>query len=139
MNSLPRRRILHAAAATALAGALSGSARAQDDSAKTKGPQEWGGWFTNPAGNKHMPVVSSLRHGDQVKISLEVRHPQAAAHHISNIRIYDADRIEIATLELHPTLSTPQGALLLRVPAGTNLYAVSNCNKHGLWYSAFTV
>ncbi len=134
-NNLPRRDVLKAAAAVAAGSLFAPNLSAQD----ADGPEEWGGWFAAAEGNKHMPVVSVSRHGEEVDIQLDVRHPQGAAHHISNVRIYDENRIEIATAEFHPTSSTPRATLTLRIPEGRTLYAVSNCNKHGLWYRKFEV
>jgi len=45
----------------------------------------------------------------------------------------------VATADFNPTLSTPRATMTLRVAEGTKLYAVSDCNKHGLWYLEFTV
>lgn len=138
MSSLPRRKILKAAAATAFGGALASTASAANF-AQESGPEEWGGWFMSSAGNKHMPAVSVSRREDEVDVTLEVKHPQGAGHHISNVRVYTEERIEIATAEFNATLSTPRAQMTLRVAKGTKLYAVSNCNKHGLWYTEFTV
>jgi len=134
MSTLPRRKVLKAAAAATLGATFASTATAQEAST---GPEEWGGWFMAAAGNKHMPTIATARRGDEVDITLEVKHPQGAAHHISNVRLYDENRIEIATAEFNATLSTPRASMTLRVAAGTTLYAVSNCNKHGLWYTEF--
>lgn len=133
MSTLPRRRVLKAAAATALGATLTSTASASQGT----GPEEWGGWFMAAAGNKHMPTIATARRGDEVDITLEVKHPQGAAHHIMNVRIFDENRCEIATAEFNPTLSTPRASMTLRVAEGTTLFAVSNCNKHGLWYTEF--
>jgi len=141
MSALPRRQVLKAAAATAFggllaseAGAVSGVTRRADD-----GPTSFGGWLSDTEGDKHIPVVTSARRGDEVDVTIEVKHPQGAAHHVSNVRVYDAERIEVATADFHATLSTPRATMTLRVAAGTKLYAVSDCNKHGLWYLEFSV
>ena len=139
MSTLPRRNILKAAAATALGATLASSASAQDRRAASGEPKEWGGWLMSPSGNKHMPVVTTERHGEEALVNFVVKHPQGAEHHISNVRIYDKNRLEIATAEFNPTLSTPKASMTLRVAAGTKLFAVTNCNKHGLWYTEFTV
>lgn len=138
MNTLPRRKILKVAAATALGATLVGESQAQDSQPATSNPEEWGGWFMSAAGNKHMPVVTMVRNGDEVDLTLEIKHPQGAAHHISNVRIYDENRIEVATAQFNATLSTPRASMTLRLAAGTKLFAVSNCNKHGLWYTEFS-
>ena len=135
MSTLPRRGILKAAAASAFVGSFAGTA----DAGQAEPPQEWGGWFMAAGGNKHMPVVTSERRGEDAVVSFTVKHPQGAAHHIMNVRLFDENRVEIASVDFSPTLSTPQASMSLRLPAGTKLYAVSNCNKHGLWYSEFTV
>lgn len=103
------------------------------------GPQEWGGWFTDTGGNKHMPVVTAKRNGDEVTVVIDVPHVQNAGHHISYVRIYTAKRVEIASAEFNTTLSTPRATMTLRLPEGTTLYAVSDCNKHGIWYTEFQV
>ena len=131
-----RRNLLKGAAAVALGGLLSSDATA---ASSPNGPEEWGGWFTDASGNKHMPVVTSKRQGAEVTISLDVPHPQNAGHHISYVRIYTAKRIEIASTEFNPSLSTPRATMTLRLPEGTTLYAVSDCNKHGIWYTEFKV
>jgi desulfoferrodoxin (superoxide reductase-like protein) len=135
-NMMNRRNLLKGAAAVAFGGLLStesSAAQPQD------GPQEWGGWFTDAQGNKHMPVVTTKRDGDAVSIAIHVPHVQNAGHHISYVRIYSAKRVEIASAEFHATMSTPGTTMTLRLPAGTTLFAVSDCNKHGIWYTEFQV
>lgn len=98
-----------------------------------------GGWFTKASGDKHMPTVSSTRNGDEVEIALEVKHPQGESHHITDIRVYDEDRIEVARCAFNPTLSRASATMTLKIEKGTTLYAVSDCNKHGLWFTEFDV
>jgi|FLOH01.1.fsa_nt_gi desulfoferrodoxin-like iron-binding protein len=130
-----RRNLLKGAAAVAFGGLLSTESSAQDPS----GPQEWGGWFTDAAGNKHMPVVKVTREGEESTVVIDVPHVQNAAHHISYVRVYTENRIEVASAEFNTTLSTPRATMTLRLPAGTKLFAVSDCNKHGIWYTEFQV
>lgn len=131
-----RRNLLKGAAAVAFGGLLS----TESSAAQTQdGPQEWGGWFTDASGNKHMPVVAAKRNGDEVSIVIDVPHVQNSGHHISYVRIYTAKRVEIASAEFNTTLSTPRATMTLRLPVGTTLYAVSDCNKHGIWYTEFQV
>lgn len=134
MTSLPRRKILQAAAVTALGGTLAAKTSVRDEDLT-----EVGGWFTKSSGNKHMPAVSSTRDGKLVTVTLEVKHPQGASHHISDVRVYDEDRIEVARSSFSPTLSKPSTTMTFSMEPGTKLFAVSDCNKHGLWFTEFSV
>lgn len=96
-----------------------------------------GGWLTSPKGNKHMPVVTVNRDGDVARIHVQVKHPQGDSHHIEALHIYDADRILLSTVELHPEHSEPEATFVLYVKAGTPLIAVGGCNLHGIWFTEF--
>ena len=96
-----------------------------------------GGWLTSKKGNKHMPVVTVNRQGDLAVIKAVVKHPQTSRHHIEAIHLYDADRLLISTVQLHPSQSSPEATFYVRVPAGTRLIALGDCNLHGLWFTEF--
>ena len=98
-----------------------------------------GGWQSRAGGDAHIPIVTVCREGEQVRIGLEIRHVQTSVHHISAIRLYDHQRQELCSMECHASLSVAEGLFVLCLPPGSQLFAVSDCNLHGLWMKRFSV
>ncbi len=96
-----------------------------------------GGWQIKPENNKHVPIVTTTRSKDLLKILVTVEHPQTSEHHISAIKIYNEKRIELSAQRLHPNLSIPTAFFILSIPAGKSLFAITDCNLHGLWAKQF--
>jgi desulfoferrodoxin-like iron-binding protein len=131
-----RRDTILAGMAIAAAGIIGSRAYGEEPEVKTV--EMDGGWLTAKDGDKHIPVVEVKREGERADITIAVLHPQGKSHHISAIRLYDDDRVLISTVELDATRSEPRAVFSLKVAAGTALFAVSDCNLHGLWVKAFT-
>ncbi len=98
-----------------------------------------GGWQSRAGGDAHIPDVTVCREGELVRIGIVVRHVQTVAHHISAIRLYDHQRQELCGMSLHAALSVAEGLFVLRLPPGSVLFAVSDCNLHGLWMKRFSI
>ena len=123
---------LSAAAVAATAGVMAGENK---EAVKLEG-----GWqYKELEYEKHIPVVEVKREGDLAAITVHVKHPQTAEHHISTFKIYNADRIEITRTDLDPVLSLPKTTFFIHVAEGTDLIATTDCNIHGIWMKKFKV
>ena len=132
-----RSAIKYVAAATASASlGFAGVALASEGKKETAKID--GGWqYKDLEYEKHIPTVVVKREGDVAEISVEVKHPQGESHHISSVKIYDADRLEITRCDFAPEASVPKAVFYLKVKAGTELIATSDCNLHGIWMKSF--
>ena len=120
--------------ATAAIGSITVNAMA-DESVKLIG-----GWQYKDEGyEKHVPEVTVKRKNDIAEITVEVKHPQTAAHHISTFKIYTKARIELTRTDLNPEISQPKTTFYLKIEKDTELIATTDCNIHGIWMKQFKV
>ena len=134
-----RRKAVQMAALASLAatGVLPSGQYAEDTKEDVKLE---GGWqFKDLTYEKHIPEVEVVREKDIAAISVHVKHPQTAEHHISTFKLYDENRIEITECNLHSEMSQPRATFYLKLPEGTKLIAISDCNIHGIWMKKFEV
>lgn len=87
---------------------------------------------------KHLPVIEVQGENVCVTVGKEVAHPNTIEHHIKWIRLYGVKKgskvpVDIAYLDLGPTLAHP--ALCVKLASGDfeKLFAVAYCNIHGVW------
>lgn len=99
-------------------------------------------------GEKHVPVLSVEKNGENFLITAEVgkeiAHPNTLEHHIAWIKVYyqaDGSKpVEIASTNFSAhgesnALTNPKVVVSLKATEGGKLYAQSYCNIHGLWES----
>jgi len=123
-----------------LSAAAIGAAAAASAGEKKEAVHMEGGWlYKELEYEKHIPVVEVKREDGLAAISVHVKHPQTAEHHISTFKIYNADRIEITRTDLDPELSLPKTTFYLNIAEGTDLIATTDCNIHGIWMKKFKV
>jgi len=130
-----RSALKYLAAATAATSVGTSVSAAETKKEETKFD---GGWqYKDLDYEKHIPVVSVERSGEIAVVTVEVKHPQNADHHISAFSLYTQDRIEITRCDLHPGMSVPKVAFQLKIKSGTELIATTDCNLHGIWMKRF--
>ncbi len=85
---------------------------------------------------KHTPYITFDRAGEKVVVNVEVGHevphPNGPDHYITSIELY-AGEVEIARLDVSPTVTDPRFCVPVSLPAGTVIRAVEHCNLHGWW------
>lgn len=91
---------------------------------------------------KHLPIIEVSGDTVVVTVGKEVTHPNTVEHHIKWIRLYGIKKdnnvpVDIAYLDLGPTLASPKLTVDLLTKEYKELYAVSYCNVHGVWESVF--
>jgi superoxide reductase len=129
----------HAISMIGLSGlAASGTGLNADDEGNHESVKMEGGWqYKELEYEKHIPEVTVSREGEVAVITVQVKHPQTAEHHISTFKIYNENRIELTEFNLHPELSQPRATFYLKLPAETRLIATTDCNIHGIWMKKF--
>ena len=84
---------------------------------------------TDPATEKHVPIVEKIDGGYRVKVG-EVEHPMTEAHYIQMIELITSDN-EVLRKYLTPT---DKPVAEFKTDA-KEVYAREYCNLHGLWRS----
>ena len=94
---------------------------------------------------KHVPVIdapSTVTAGKAFNVTVTVGktvpHPNTVEHHIKWIQLYAKDEgsryaVEVARIDLGPTFASPRITVPVILQKNATLYAVGQCNIHGVW------
>ena len=85
---------------------------------------------------KHTPYVTAERIGEKTKVSVKVghwvAHPNMPDHFIQWIKVYVGDS-PVACFDLSAVAVEPEVTCLINAEPGARIWALENCNLHGLW------
>lgn len=88
---------------------------------------------------KHTPYVTAERAGDKtevrVKVGHWVAHPNMPDHFIQWIQVY-VDDAPVAFFDLSAVAVDPDVACVIDAEPSARIWALANCNLHGLWAGA---
>lgn len=85
---------------------------------------------------KHTPVISAVREGEKVTVTIEVgkeiAHPNGNDHYITCIELY-SEMAPIARFDFLPGVADPKVSVVCTLPEGAMVTATEHCNLHGIF------
>ena len=154
-NTMTRRDLAKAAAATGLALGAAQPILGAGSSSRTSGPGKRLGDELIPAAKegreKHAPHLTAPAKASagvpftvEVIVGKEKRHPNTIEHHIKWVQLFakeDGDKpiVHIATFDLGPAFAEPRITVPVMLEKTSTLYVLAYCNIHGVWENSAVV